>query len=78
MGIVSTNVVEHEGLLRKFIECGMEKLSDDSSNLLDRKQKVFLDGDWIGTCKDSSSFVAKLRRKRRRMDIPFQVILHAV
>lgn len=54
----------------------MEKLVDDSS-LLDGKHKVFLDGDWVGICKDSSSFVSKLRRKRRRMEVPHQVILNS-
>lgn len=75
MGLVSTNVLEQEGLIQKFLECGMEKLVDDTSCLLDGKHKILLDGDWVGMCKDSSSFVAKLRRKRRRMEIPHQVVL---
>ncbi|PIN04091.1 RNA polymerase II, second largest subunit [Handroanthus impetiginosus] len=73
MGLVSTTVLEHDDLLQKFLECGMEKLVDDSSSLLDGKHKIFLDGDWVGMCKDSSSFVAKLRRKRRRMEVPHQI-----
>ena len=55
----------------------MENLVDDGSCLLDGKHKVFLDGDWVGVCKDSSSFVAKLRRKRRKMEIPDQVVLNS-
>lgn len=72
LGLVSTNILEHENLLKKFHESGMEKLVDDSS-LLDGKHKVFLDGDWVGICKDSSSFVSKLRRKRRRTEVPHQI-----
>lgn len=55
----------------------MEQLVDDSS-LLDGKHKVFLDGDWVGICKDSSSFVSKLRRKRRKMEVPHQVVLNSL
>ncbi|XP_057780524.1 DNA-directed RNA polymerases IV and V subunit 2-like [Salvia miltiorrhiza] len=73
LGLVSTNILEHEGILKKFYECGMENLVDDGSCLLDGKHKVFLDGDWVGVCKDSSSFVAKLRRKRRKMEVPHQI-----
>lgn len=70
--LVSANILEKTGLIRKLHECGMEKLIDDTSSL-DGKHKIFLDGDWIGTCKDSSSFVSKLRRKRRRLEVPHQV-----
>ncbi|KAG8375443.1 hypothetical protein BUALT_Bualt10G0100500 [Buddleja alternifolia] len=73
LGLVSTTVLEQESLLRKFHECGMEKLVDDTSSSLEEKHKIFLDGDWVGICKDSSSFVAKLRRKRRKMEVPYQV-----
>ncbi|XP_057766038.1 DNA-directed RNA polymerases IV and V subunit 2-like [Salvia miltiorrhiza] len=73
LGLVSTNILEHEGILKKIYECGMENLVDDGSCLLDGKHKVFLDGDWVGVCKDSSSFVAKLRRKRRKMEVPHQI-----
>ncbi|KAK6129781.1 hypothetical protein DH2020_036488 [Rehmannia glutinosa] len=64
MGLVSTSILQQESLLQRFRECGMEKLDDDMSSLLDGKHKIFLDGDWVGICKDSSSFVSKLRRKR--------------
>lgn len=75
MGLVSTNFLEQKVLLRKLFECGMEKLVDDTLHLLGGKDRVFLDGDWVGMCKDSSSFVSKLRRKRRRMEVPHQVIM---
>lgn len=71
---MSTNVnLELESLIKKFYECGMEQLVDDASFLLNGKHKVLLDGDWVGVCKDSSSFVAKLRRKRRSKEMPHQV-----
>ncbi|XP_042048531.1 DNA-directed RNA polymerases IV and V subunit 2-like isoform X1 [Salvia splendens] len=73
LGLVSTKILELESILKRFHECGMENLVDDGSCLLDGKHKVFLDGDWVGVCKDSSSFVAKLRRKRRKMEIPDQI-----
>ncbi|KAK6116874.1 hypothetical protein DH2020_049365 [Rehmannia glutinosa] len=57
MGLVSTTILQQESLLQRFRECGMEKLDDDMSSLLDGKYKIFLDGDWVGICKDSSSFV---------------------
>lgn len=75
MGLVSTNLMEQRGLLQKLFECGMEKLVDDALYLLGGKDRVFLDGDWVGMCKDSSLFVSKLRRKRRRMEVPHQVDL---
>lgn len=67
--------MDHAILLKKFHESGMEKLVDDTSCLLNGKHKVFLDGDWVGVCKDSSSFVSKLRRRRRKMEVPYQVTL---
>ncbi|CAA0838335.1 DNA-directed RNA polymerases IV and V subunit 2 [Striga hermonthica] len=69
MGIVSTNMLERGDLIKIFRECGMEKLDDDTSSLLDGRHKIFLDGDWVGLSKDSSSFAAKLRRKRRKMSL---------
>lgn len=72
MGLVSTNVLEP--LLQKLLACGMEKLVNDTSTLLSGKDKVFLDGDWVGICEDSAAFVAKLRRKRQRKQIPHQVL----
>ncbi|KAL0372077.1 UNVERIFIED_CONTAM: DNA-directed RNA polymerases IV and V subunit [Sesamum calycinum] len=52
---------------------GMEMLVDDASTLLNGKHKIFLDGDWVGICKDSSSFVARVRRKRRKTEVPHQI-----
>ncbi|KAH6806384.1 nuclear RNA polymerase D2A [Perilla frutescens var. frutescens] len=73
LGLVSINLLEQETLLQKFHECGMEKLVDDIYCLYDGKHKIFLDGDWVGVCKDSSAFVAKLRRRRRRKEVPHQI-----
>ncbi|KAA8515253.1 hypothetical protein F0562_018517 [Nyssa sinensis] len=70
-GLVSTNVLE--SLVDELFDCGMEKLVDDTSTLLRGKVKVFLDGDWVGICEDSISFVAELRSKRRRQEVPHQV-----
>ncbi|KAL3633437.1 DNA-directed RNA polymerases IV and V subunit 2 [Castilleja foliolosa] len=73
MGMVSTNVLERESLIKIFLECGMDKLDNDTSSLIQGKHKVFLDGDWVGMSKimpkSSSSFAAKLRRKRRKMEL---------
>ncbi|KAG5563017.1 hypothetical protein RHGRI_005684 [Rhododendron griersonianum] len=70
-GLVSTNIEEH--FLDKLLDSGMEKLVDDTSTLLSGKVKVFLDGNWVGVCGDSVSFVVALRRKRRRKEVPHQV-----
>ncbi|KAG6388677.1 hypothetical protein SASPL_150109 [Salvia splendens] len=73
LGLVSNNMLGRERILKKFLECGMENLVDDDCCLLSGRHKVFLDGDWVGVCKDSSSFVAKLRHKRRKMEVPQQI-----
>ncbi|EPS73521.1 hypothetical protein M569_01229, partial [Genlisea aurea] len=73
LGLVSTEVLDQEGLLKKFRECGMEQLADDTSSLLDGKHKIFLDGDLVGVCRDSSSFVSMLRRRRQKNEVPHQV-----
>ncbi|XP_051129434.1 DNA-directed RNA polymerases IV and V subunit 2 [Andrographis paniculata] len=70
--LISTNILEQKSIIRTLHKCGMEKLDETSSNV-DGKQKIFLDGDWVGVCKDSSSFVSKLRSKRRRSVLPHQV-----
>ncbi|XP_059638452.1 DNA-directed RNA polymerases IV and V subunit 2-like isoform X2 [Cornus florida] len=70
-GLVSTSVVEP--LINKLFDCGMEKLVDDTSALLGGKNKVFLDGDWVGICEDPVSFVAEVRGKRRMKEVPHQV-----
>ncbi|KAK4490960.1 hypothetical protein RD792_001681 [Penstemon davidsonii] len=75
LGLVSTTitVLEQESLLGELYQCGMEIVVDNTSGLLDGKHKIFLDGDWVGMCRDSTSFVAELRSKRRNMEIPHQV-----
>ena len=70
-GLVSTNI--QEPFLDELLDCGMDNLVDDTSTLLSGKDKVFLDGDWVGVCEDSVSFVTELRRKRRRKEVPPQV-----
>lgn len=34
---------------------------------------MFLDGDWVGVCADSESFVAELKSCRRQNELPRQV-----
>lgn len=70
-GLVSTNVLE--SLIPQLLTCGMEKLVDDTFTSLRGKDKVFLNGDWVGVCEDSLSFVLELRRMRRRKKLPHQV-----
>lgn len=70
-GLVSTEVLDP--LVDKLFDCGMEKLVDDTSTKLSGKNKVFLDGDWVGVCEDPISFVVELRTKRRHKELPQQV-----
>ncbi|XP_010275247.1 PREDICTED: DNA-directed RNA polymerases IV and V subunit 2-like [Nelumbo nucifera] len=71
-GLVSTNSVEP--LLDILLNCGMEKLVDcNSPASVSGKDKVFLNGEWIGVCIDSAKFVRDLRNKRRSKEIPHQV-----
>lgn len=70
-GLVSTNVTE--SLLPQLFDCGMEELVDDTTTSLSKNDKVFLNGDWVGVCQDSISFVAELRSKRRKNELPHQV-----
>ncbi|KAF8033532.1 hypothetical protein BT93_D2200 [Corymbia citriodora subsp. variegata] len=70
-GLVSTNTSEPlDGILH---DCGMEKVTDDSSTSLRGKIKIFLNGDWVGICDDSLSFVNSLRNKRHQKELPSQV-----
>ncbi|XP_055825180.1 DNA-directed RNA polymerases IV and V subunit 2-like [Solanum dulcamara] len=71
MGLVSTIILKP--FLETLFRCGMQKLVDDSATSLHGKQKVLLDGEWVGICEDSALFVSKLRRKRRRNEVPHQV-----
>lgn len=70
-GLVSTNVTE--SILPQLFACGMEELVDDTTAVLGNKDKVFLNGDWVGVCSDSASFVAELRNRRRKNELPHQV-----
>ncbi|XP_061365275.1 DNA-directed RNA polymerases IV and V subunit 2-like [Gastrolobium bilobum] len=70
-GLVSTNITG--SVLPQLFDCGMEELVEDTSTCLGNKDKVFLNGDWVGVCSDSISFVAELRSKRRRNELPHQV-----
>ncbi|XP_071929970.1 DNA-directed RNA polymerases IV and V subunit 2-like [Coffea arabica] len=71
LGLVSTKVLEP--LIERLLDCGLKQLVDHTSSLVHGEHKIFLDGDWIGTCKDSAFFVAELRSKRRNKEIPPQV-----
>ncbi|XP_015884035.3 DNA-directed RNA polymerases IV and V subunit 2 [Ziziphus jujuba] len=70
-GLVSTNVLKP--ILSEMYHCGMEKLVDDTFTKLTGKDKVFLNGEWVGVCDDSLTFVMELRRERRRKKLPHQV-----
>ncbi|CAH9063796.1 unnamed protein product [Cuscuta epithymum] len=71
LGLVSTTILGP--FLDKLFGCGMEPVVDDTSTILQRKHKIFLDGDWVGVCEDSVYFVLKVRRMRRRGEVPVQV-----
>nr|URM60729.1 WRKY family protein [Gymnema sylvestre] len=71
LGLVSTTNLEP--LLDKLFDCGMKDLEDDTSSLLHGEHKIFLDGNWVGTCRDSELFVAELRSMRRSTKVPQQV-----
>lgn len=72
-GLVSTNLMEP--LNDKLFDCGMEKLVDDAfSASWKGKDKVFVNGDWVGVCDDSLSFVTDLKHSRRSKRIPPQVL----
>ncbi|KAJ6742866.1 DNA-DIRECTED RNA polymerase SUBUNIT BETA [Salix viminalis] len=62
-----------ESLIDELFDSEMEKLVDDTYTKLDGKHKVFLNGEWVGVCKDSCLFVGKLRSMRRRRQLPYQV-----
>lgn len=70
-GLVSSNTPE--SILSQLFDCGMEELVDDTSTKLEKMDKVFLNGDWVGVCANSYRFVAVLRNKRRRNELPPQV-----
>ncbi|KAK6237051.1 hypothetical protein SCA6_012388 [Theobroma cacao] len=70
-GLVSTNIME--SIVDKLFDSGMEELVNDTCSSLDGKDKVFLNGEWVGVCEDSLSFAAEVRRKRRSKEFPHQV-----
>lgn len=70
-GLVSTSILEP--IFDKLLDCGMEELVDDTSTSLHGKSFILLDGELVGVCQDSASFVAELRSMRRRKELPSQV-----
>lgn len=69
--LVSTTI--RESLSGTLMACGMQTLVNDTKTPLSGMDKIFVDGDWVGSCKDSASFVAEFRRKRRRKEVPQMV-----
>ncbi|KAL8137357.1 hypothetical protein V2J09_003358 [Rumex salicifolius] len=70
-GIV-TNVLS-EPIVEKLFSYGMEGLVDDTCTPLAAKDKVLLDGEWVGLCSDSLAFVKELRKRRREQQLSSQV-----
>lgn len=62
-----------EPTVDKLARCGMEKLDKVAPSTLNGKDKVFLNGNWVGICGDSHTFVRKLRNMRRCQRIHPQV-----
>ena len=77
-GLVSSNIMKEEYLLLldTMVNCGMEKLVNDTSTSLSGKDKILVDGEWVGVCVNSLSFVQELRKKRQRRRLPSQVPCH--
>ncbi|CAL9222081.1 unnamed protein product [Arabidopsis halleri] len=71
LGLVSTQSLE--SVVETLLYCGMEELMDDTSTPLCGKHKVLLNGDWVGLCADSESFVAELKSRRRQSELPRQM-----
>ncbi|KAK1432101.1 hypothetical protein QVD17_08992 [Tagetes erecta] len=69
--LVSTTV--RERFSDALIACGMETLIEDTSTSLAGMDKIFVNGDWVGNCKNSASFVANFRNKRRKKQLPHQI-----
>ncbi|XP_062226907.1 DNA-directed RNA polymerases IV and V subunit 2-like isoform X2 [Phragmites australis] len=69
--IVSSRVVQP--LIDSFISCGMNKLDEIPNEKVTRMDKIFLNGNWVGSCTDSASFVLRLRCMRRSSLIDPQV-----
>ncbi|CAL5014605.1 unnamed protein product [Urochloa decumbens] len=69
--IVSSRVTQP--LIESFISCGMSKLNEIPTENIQRMDKIFLNGNWVGCCTDSASFVLRLRCMRRSSLIDPQV-----
>ncbi|CAN0914540.1 DNA-directed RNA polymerases IV and V subunit 2 [Linum grandiflorum] len=69
-GIVSTTTTTP--LIDMLTNCGMDQLSEDYT-MVDGNYKVFLNGEWVGVCGNSHSFVKKLRCMRRKKRLPHEV-----
>ncbi|XP_062183913.1 DNA-directed RNA polymerases IV and V subunit 2-like isoform X2 [Phragmites australis] len=69
--IVSSRVVQP--LIDSFISCGMNKLDEIPTEEVPRMDKIFLNGNWVGSCTDPASFVLRLRCMRRSSLIDPQV-----
>ncbi|KAG8043645.1 hypothetical protein GUJ93_ZPchr0458g22812 [Zizania palustris] len=69
--IVSSRV--DQPLIDSFISCGMIKLHEIPTDEVPRMDKIFLNGDWVGSCTDPASFVLRLRCMRRSGLINSQV-----
>ncbi|KAF7004456.1 hypothetical protein CFC21_019670 [Triticum aestivum] len=61
--IVSSRVAQP--LIDRFVSCGMNKLDEIPAKQIPKMDKIFLNGDWVGSCADPASFVMRLRCMRR-------------
>jgi DNA-directed RNA polymerase beta subunit len=61
--IVSSKVAQP--LIDRFVSCGMNKLDEIHVEEIPKMDKIFLNGDWVGSCTDPASFVRRLRCMRR-------------
>ncbi|XP_047069408.1 DNA-directed RNA polymerases IV and V subunit 2-like isoform X2 [Lolium rigidum] len=61
--IVSSKVAQP--LIDRFVSCGMNKLDEIHVEEIPKMDKIFLNGDWVGSCTDPDSFVRRLRCMRR-------------
>lgn len=62
--------------LISFLEdFGMEKLSEHTQSIVrsGRDNKVFVNGNWVGTSKDPDSLLSNIVGLRRRFDIPKEI-----
>lgn len=64
-GLVSTHRRE-SSLVESLILSGMESLESVPLHSINGMSKVFLNGAWVGACRDGGSFADELRSLRRR------------